>query len=218
MKVSGMKLGGIKRGVLALVCVASSAAAVAQDVGATLREKLAPMQTLQAQFQQTVTDQQDELVQRLNGSLMLQRPNLMRWETEAPDESLMVADGAAVWYFNPFVEQVSVYDQGDAVAQSPLLLLLKGEPESWANYRVSQQGQSYTVEPKAANSQATLELVFSQSGQLKDIYLHEPEGQMTHLALSDVRMNQPIAASQFQFTPPEGVAVDDQRQAKARRE
>lgn len=42
-----------------------------------------------------------------SGTVAVKRPNLFRWDTQKPDENLLVSDGKTVWYYNPFVEQVT---------------------------------------------------------------------------------------------------------------
>lgn len=103
-----------------------------------------------------------DLVQQLHGRMALGRPNYLYWQTDAPDETLMVADGINLWYYNPFVEQVTVYQQAEAVEQSPLLLLLDADATAWANYDVKMADNSFALQPNdQAQSPQSLQLVFA---------------------------------------------------------
>lgn len=37
----------------------------------------------------------------------MKRPNLFNWHMTSPDESVLVSDGQTLWFYNPFVEQVT---------------------------------------------------------------------------------------------------------------
>lgn len=184
------------------------------EARASLFELLASMQSLQADFAQTVTDEQGALVQQLHGRLALARPNLLYWQTDAPDETVMIADGTALWYYNPFVEQVSVYDQTDSMAQSPLLLLVDLDSPAWADYQVSYEDHSYALQPLAGSAaRQSLQLLFASdaSQQLQRIILDDGQGQISTIDLENVQLNGDLPAAIFQFELPAGVELDDQR-------
>lgn len=141
------------------LCVSASAMAANDDQlqteQAQLIERLAELNTLQADFVQLVKDANGELVQQLQGAMVLKRPNKLIWQTDAPDETLLVANGETLWYHNAFIEQVTIYDQAEAVAQSPLLLLLDADNSDWQNYDVAIQTDagehSYTITRKTVH-------------------------------------------------------------------
>lgn len=172
-----------------------------------LQKLLKQTQSLSAEFEQQVKDEQGEVLQTLSGRLKLKRPASLYWHTKKPDESVMVANGSKVWYYNPFVEQVTIYAQQDMVDDSPLLLVLDSNGNQWQNYNVSSDGNRYFVEHETNGSQ--LELVFSDE-KLTEITLVQAQGERTELMLSDVVLNETISDEQFVFEVPAGVDVDDQ--------
>ncbi|RUO61155.1 outer membrane lipoprotein chaperone LolA [Pseudidiomarina marina] len=180
-----------------------------------LLTRLDGLTTLEADFSQEVTDMNGELVQQLYGHMALARPNLLHWQTDAPDETLMVADGQNLWYYNPFVEQVTVYAQAEAVAQSPLLLLLDGDSQAWADYEVKAEANSFALQPlPSADSTQSLQLVFSEKGEqakLQRIILDDGQGQISTIELENVQLNRALNRDLFKFEVPEGIDVDDQR-------
>lgn len=193
----------------------SGAALATEADRQALLERLNSLATLSADFSQQVTDINGELVQQLHGNMALSRPNLLHWQTDAPDETLMVADGQNLWYYNPFVEQVTVYSQANAVSQSPLLLLLDGESDAWQDYDVKAQDNSFALQPKAdADSSQSLQLVFAENGQpaaISRIILDDGQGQISTIDLENVKLNQALSKALFEFEVPAGVDVDDQR-------
>ncbi|PTB88796.1 outer membrane lipoprotein carrier protein LolA [Pseudidiomarina aestuarii] len=81
---------------------------VAADERAALQERLQQISSMDATFSQQVTDGNGELVQQLHGRLALARPHFLYWQTDAPDETVMVADGDSLWYYNGNATATSV--------------------------------------------------------------------------------------------------------------
>ncbi|MGM0526551.1 MAG: outer membrane lipoprotein chaperone LolA [Pseudomonadota bacterium] len=200
-------------GLSLLMFVGATNIAFAQDNDVSakqqVQEKLAKMQSLSAEFSQTVTADNGDTLQQLTGELAIQRPNKLRWRTDPPDDTLMIASGDTVWYYNPFVEQVTLYRQDDAAADSPMLLLLTGSEDQWQDYQVSATAEDqYLVEQIEGNN--SLQLTFSDD-VLQQIRLQQEQGDTIELTLQDVAVNPSLEADMFHFDIPDGVDVDDQR-------
>ncbi|MGM0481974.1 MAG: outer membrane lipoprotein chaperone LolA [Pseudomonadota bacterium] len=189
--------------------VAAAPAETESSAREALQNRLQQMHSLTAEFRQTVTAANGDPLQQLTGKLAIKRPDQMLWRTDPPDDTLMIASGETVWYYNPFVEQVTLYQQADIAANSPMLLLLTGTREQWQNYQVSQlEPGHYAVRNNEAGNE--LRLTFADQ-QLTTIWLQQQQGDVIEINLSQVQLNPQLAAEKFQFTVPEGVDVDDQR-------
>lgn len=177
-----------------------------------LMTKLAKLQYLSANFSQTVIDGDGNTLQSGSGKLLLSKPNLVRWETTEPDESLIVSDGDTLWFFDPFIEQVSAYKLQSAIANTPILLLTNQDQTLWNNYQVSQINQdTYLIHALDTNSQVkTLELNFDND-QLAGFVILDATGQLSRVVLSDVDMLNPPPMEKFTFVLSEGIHIDDQR-------
>ncbi|RUO60264.1 outer membrane lipoprotein chaperone LolA [Pseudidiomarina insulisalsae] len=187
------------------------------DAKRQLQAQLAPISTLQANFQQQVMDAEGELIQELQGELALARPNKFYWQSDAPDELILVADGQSVYYYDPFVEQVTISSQSNASAQSPFLLLLDAEASAWAEYEVSAEGLSYQLEPLTGSAQQqSLQVNFRAQeegdAELAELILDDGQGQVTRIELHDVTVNAALPYTTFRFEIPEHAVVDDQRE------
>ncbi|RAJ96447.1 outer membrane lipoprotein chaperone LolA [Aliidiomarina maris] len=184
----------------------------AQDAYEQLRTKLAAIDTLQAQFEQQVFDDRGELQEQLSGELTLKRPHFLRWETEFPDESVMVADGRAVWYYNAFVEQLSIFDQAQDLEQNPMLVLLSDDESAWQSFEVSvDDGMWYIRENQASYAQTSLGIRFSDSNAIQTLKIDDGQGQVSVFELSQIRMNEPVNDALFEVEVPAHVDIDDQR-------
>ena len=177
-----------------------------------LRNKLATIDTLTADFEQQVFDERGELQETLNGELTLKRPHFLRWETSYPDHSIMVADGEAVWYYNAFVEQLSIFDQAQNLEQNPMLVLLSDDDEAWQRFNVNYEDNFWHVrERDATYVQVSLAVAFDGEDTLKTLRIDDGQGQVSVFDLSAVRLNDAIDATLFSVEVEEHIEIDDQR-------
>lgn len=194
----------------------ASFSAMAEDAKQQLMAKLEVMGGFSANFTQVVSDADGNELQQQTGVLKVRRPNLIYWETLEPDETLVVSDGETLWFYNPFVEQVSAFNVSNAVANTPILLLSDTDESLWQDYNVtakssSDEGASYSIASLDENAQVkTLDLSFN-GDQLTSFIIEDATGQFSKFNLTDVSSDPLPELEQFNFTLPEGVDFDDQR-------
>ncbi|GAK87677.1 outer membrane lipoprotein carrier protein LolA [Vibrio ponticus] len=145
------------------------------------------------------------------GEVEIARPSLFRWSTTLPDENVLISDGKTLWYYSPFIEQVSIYWQEQATEQTPFVLLTRNRASDWDNYQVVQQGDVFTLTPTAVDSnQGQFKLEINDKGAVKGFSVIEQDGQTSAFTFSNIDLSKPNT-NRFTFTIPEGVEVDDQR-------
>ncbi|EJL6391758.1 outer membrane lipoprotein chaperone LolA [Vibrio vulnificus] len=176
-----------------------------------LNQRLGMNDGFSANFNQMVTSPDGEVVMEGEGSVDIARPSLFRWSTSLPDENLLVSDGKTLWYYSPFIEQVSIYWQEQAVQQTPFVLLTRNQSSDWENYQITQDGNMFTLVPKAADStQGQFQIDIDAKGIVHGFNVIEQDGQKGIFKFTDIKLGKP-AAARFTFNVPEGVEVDDQR-------
>ncbi|MGY4676148.1 outer membrane lipoprotein chaperone LolA [Pasteurella sp. P03HT] len=194
----------------ALLWVAMSSVAWA-DAAKELQQRLAKVDMLSADYAQTVSAADGKNVQQGSGKLQIKRPNLFRMDNKEPQESQIISDGKTLWFYDPFVEQVTANWVKDAVNNTPFVLLTTDDKSHWAQYTVEQKADTFTLVPKAKKShikQFTIRI--DQEGVLRNFSTTEKDGQSNLYVLRNIT-NQTLASSLFHFTVPKGVEVDDQR-------
>jgi len=182
------------------------------DSKAELMAKLAKIEFFSAEFKQQIFDQAGNELQQGSGLLSVSKPNLVNWQTITPDESLIVSDGSNLWFYDPFVEQVSVYSLASAIANTPILLITSNDEKLWQDYRVNQLSNNrYLVSASNENARVkSLELTFSNDeNNLIGFNILDATGQLSVISL--LNHHQEPSANLFTFTVPEGVYLDDQR-------
>ena len=188
-----------------------------------LMTKLANLDFFSANFTQEVVSETGELLEQSSGNLAISKPNLANWHTQEPDELTIVSDGADVWFYNPWIEQVSVYSLSAAIAKTPILLLTSKDESLWQQYTVNQekdklQGERFVISAKDPNSQIkSLTLVFSEKdqnslhGNLSQFSFLDATGQVSHIKLSNFDAHTAPNGNLFNFIIPQDVQLDDQR-------
>ncbi|MBE3725279.1 outer membrane lipoprotein chaperone LolA [Vibrio parahaemolyticus] len=176
-----------------------------------LNKRLAMNEGFSADFSQQVISPEGETVMEGEGTVEIARPSLFRWSTTFPDENLLVSDGKTLWYYSPFIEQVSIYWQEQATEQTPFVLLTRNRASDWDNYKISQKGNEFTLIPTAVDStQGQFQINIDATGVVKGFNVIEQDGQKGLFTFSNVKLGKP-KADRFTFTVPKGVEVDDQR-------
>lgn len=185
---------------------------VQADASSDLQQRLGKVKSFHASFTQKVTDGSGQSVQDGEGELWVKRPNLFNWHMTAPDESVLISDGKTLWFYNPFVEQVSATWLKDATSNTPFMLIARNQGSDWQQYNIKQQGDNFELTPKSADGnlkQFTINV--SSNGTINQFSAVEQDGQRSSYALK-AQQNGTVSADKFQFTPPQGVTLDDQRQ------
>ncbi|KDO12932.1 outer membrane lipoprotein chaperone LolA [Vibrio metoecus] len=193
---------------LALLFCSFSAIAAPKD---TLSERLAMSEGFSATFNQQVLSPEGKVILTGNGKVDIARPSLFRWETETPDENLLVSDGTTLWHFDPFVEQVTLYRAEEALEQTPFVLLTRNKASDWDAYHVEEKGDVFTLTPTALDSnQGRFQITISDKGVVQGFKVIEQDGQQSEFTFNKVKQQKPNA-SVFNYKVPKGVEVDDQR-------
>ncbi|MDO6569061.1 outer membrane lipoprotein chaperone LolA [Alteromonas sp. 1_MG-2023] len=201
----------------------SKAADAADNASVLLKKRLHGLQQYQAAFNQTVTDAQGNIVHEAQGTLTMMRPNKLRWETTFPDETLLIADGEAVWNIDTFVEQVTIISQDQAIKDNPIVLLTANDDETWDSFVISKLDdaktpsslEQYQVVPKSTDGQIkSLTLGFNNEGILSTLDMLDAQDQTSALVFSEQDLDFAIDTAKdnlFSVDVPQSYIIDDQR-------
>ncbi|MBA6225250.1 outer membrane lipoprotein chaperone LolA [Colwellia sp. MB02u-18] len=186
----------------------------ADDSKRELMAILAKIEFFSAEFNQQIFDEAGNKLQQGSGLLAVSKPNLVNWQTIMPDESLIVSDGKNLWFYDPFVEQVSVYTLESAIANTPILLITSNDEQLWQDYSVKQLTDNrYLISANNENARVkSLELSFVQKLnhlELAAFNILDATGQLSVITLT--HQDKAPKANLFTFSVPEGVYLDDQR-------
>ncbi len=198
----------------------ASAAAQADAAQDTLKRFVDGVQTFDARFEQTQTDERGKVIARSSGRFLLSRPaasaksdvGRFRWAYEKPYEQLSICDGEKLWAWDPDLDQVTVRNARSALSGTPAALLSQrgGLSEAFVIKDGGSDGDAKVVRllPKAKDGDfKSIELSIDKSGAPLRMRFQDPIGGTSEVKFSNVATNKPIDAAQFQFTPPEGTTI-----------
>lgn len=183
----------------------------ADDAVSRLNQFVAEVSTFQSVFTQTIVDGEGNIIEEADGEFYLSRPGKFRWDYVTPYAQQIVADGQRIWFYDEDLEQITVKNQDEALADTPAGLLSgKSMPEDAYNITTitkddALQWVELTPKDDESNYQR-VQLGFNDIG-LQQMLMTDAFGQLTRLLFTEVKINPDLDAGRFDFTPPAGVDV-----------
>ena len=204
----GRTLAALFLGLVAQVALAASDPAAGRQ---KVEGFLQGLQSLQANFKQTLTDRNGLTVEEASGTLAIRRPDRFRWDYREPNEQLIVADGSRIWLYDADLEQVTVRKLDDTLSATPAMLL-GGQGNLQDNFTVTQASQESGVywvrmEPKRDDTDFKWVRLGFEGATLRAMQLADKLGQTTSLEFTELERNPALDPSRFTFTVPPGADV-----------
>lgn len=193
-----------------LACLLMCTVATARAATSVLDEFFNTLRSISAEFEQTVSNERGEIVQRSTGRLYILRPGKFRWEYDSPYHQLIVSDGIRYWVYDEDLEQVTVHPLDETLSGTPAQLLSSNEPleAHFAIHEIPGTGPTRMELVPIAPETNYQKLLLSFNGTtLATMEIHDSFGQVTFLALHHLQRNPRLDADLFSFTPPPGVDV-----------
>ena len=199
----------------ALALAFVSACALAAGPAATVLDKYFDgLQTLRAQFTQSVKDAKGKSLDTTSGTLVVQRPGKFRWEVSPQSGSggqLLVADGKNVWFLDKDLDQVTVKPADAALSSTPAMLL-SGATNLRDSFTLSPAGSRdglewVLVEPRKPEADFRRALFGFSKGELRKMIIDDRLGQTATIELASVERNAKVDPREVTFTPPQGADV-----------
>lgn len=183
----------------------------ANEVEDRLNNALKSLDNLQADFKQTVLDDDKQVVQQSMGQVSIQRPAKFKWEYQQPYEQLIVGDGKELWVYDVDLDQVTVKPMEQGLASAPIMVLMKKQrvEEEFDVSAIGQRKFLYWIElvPKKQDMEFSRVYLGIGDGQIKAMELRDSFGQSTQIVFENQRSNVVFDPKTFQFDPPPGVDV-----------
>ena len=172
---------------------------------------LADIESMQANFEQTLYDEDLNRLEDSRGVMYLQRPGRFRWDYIEPYPQMIISNGRTLWLYDSELAQVTVKTLDQDIANTPSMLLSSDEPLE-NHFEIAElpgADDKVWVELKPKSPDATfsnMRVVF-QGDDLHSMEFVDSFGQTTQIKFFLLRKNPDIDESRFEFTPPEGVDV-----------
>ncbi len=177
-----------------------------------LQKRLAKINNFHAYFSQICISEDGSNLQEGSGELWMKRPNFFKWHIKYPEESVLVTDGKTLWFYDPFVEQVTATWLKDTTEKILFMLITHNNTNDWKQYQVEQKNDEFRIIPKSSTdgNMRQFAIEVTKSGIIRRFSSIEPNGQRSIYTLK-IQKNSAINTTIFTFIPPPGAALDDQR-------
>ena len=171
------------------------------------------IESLEADFQQEIIDQDGVVLETSQGFLKIKKPNKYRWVFFSPIEQEIVSNGDKIWIHDPELEQVVVRDALDS--DPNMLDFIFDDP------RVIEK--TYSIKPLLEESEVEEKFLLIHLEEASAIFekayvsfnnriideVHVITGvdRTLKIRLKEVRKNTEIRAQEFEFVPTKGTDV-----------
>jgi outer membrane lipoprotein carrier protein len=192
-------------------------AAAAKELPSELRgleSRYKKSTAMTARFEQIIHNSSLGRDESSKGRLYIMRPNLFRWETFAPEPSILTSNGRYAWYYTPpFREgeagQVTKRD-AKTIPSKLAVQLLAGRIEAAGKFDISPiKDLEFRLVPLEKQGDLDhIELILeSQTKLVYKIRLISKSGNKTEITLLDVDLAPRLSKSMFTFQVPPGTEV-----------
>lgn len=174
--------------------------------------------SVQADFEQEVYQATLARTKSSRGSLVVVKPDKVRWEIHAPERSIMVSDGRKVNYFTPDAGAEGngqvIVRPAQFLSRHTILQILNGSIPIQREFKllkvvkVSNSRRKIRLQPKKTLSDvAKIEMLIDPKFRIVGIEIEHRSGNRTKISLKNLRLKDKLPTSLFQFTPPKGTEI-----------
>ena len=206
---------GILSVILCIPFSSSAAELPLQELIDGIQKEYNRSEDLKADFTQEAYNRAVGRSQKAKGTVYLKKPNLMRWDYAEPDLQHFVIDGDTFWWYTPENNQVIKQPASTSFDSKIPLSFLGGVGNlqqdfhiSYAKKEASGKGRvALLLLPRKQGGNLKQLIMEVEGFEIRQVSMEDAYGNLTTLVLSNMRINQKIAAERFRFVPPPGAQV-----------
>lgn len=151
------------------------------------------------------------------GTVSIRKPGRMRWDYDAPEKKLFIADGTRMYFYVPADKQVRVSAMPESGRVPTPILFLAGRGDLLRDFKAeevpapggSTGSRALRLRPVHTEPEYdTLTLVVDGSSfAMRQLIVVDAQGGTSTFSFTNLRENVGVADSRFVFTMPKGVDV-----------
>ncbi len=156
------------------------------------------VESLKANFSQTVYDEGFTLISSTTGSFAFQRPKKLFWHTKKPNDQILLLNNHELWQIDTELEQAVLQEKKD-LSKTPLYWLIN-RPDSLKNTPKFSHSEGDIDWYLAANTYSQpIEFGFTD-GLLRAISLDNELGQIITITFDQLAINPTITPKTFELS------------------
>jgi outer membrane lipoprotein carrier protein len=181
-----------------------------------LQNFLVNFNSLEANFVQSLINENGEELEKTEGILYLQQPGKFHWSYVVPYTQKIISDGNVLWVFDEDLEQLTIREMGNAIEQTPAGIILGNNDIDkhffQVNMGVIEEYDWIELTPKDIDAQYKNIRIGFEDSKLGMMIIVDNLGQTTRIDFLDVKRNAELARALFEFEAPDNVDIIDERE------
>ena len=181
-----------------------------------LQAAYAGMKGFRARFTQELTHQESGTTETRKGTLLFQKPLLVRWETDAPNPELLLVSAKEIWNWLPDEELAYKYSLEVAHDSRSVIMVVTGQSPLNQDFDVERMPDEnglihlllYPKDPAPQLTEAQL-WVDPGTSLIRQALIMDFYGNTNQITFDSLTPDAPLKAADFIFTPPAGTEVED---------
>ncbi len=172
------------------------------------------IQSIQASFEQTIFDSENDVIDYSEGSFLLKKPGKIIWKFTAPSIKKIIVHDQKITTYDADLNQVLIVPFSDRYQSSLANILLKND-SLMSYYQISSETTNENVYSvilvqKGNNDLFTKMKITVVEMLLTKIKLWDASGQSIDIRFDNIILNASLSDASFKFSIPKGADVFDQ--------
>ncbi len=174
--------------------------------------------SFQADFQQISSiSGMSQRTRKGNGTMVIQKPGLLRWDYISPDKQVLVSDGEIFSLYFSSENQMIMTPAREYLQEDITYNFFSGKGDVLRDFNVTRVPQHFEQEgyyaiqltPRKTHAQVETLYVWvdSVSFMVNRLQILDHLGSTTDLVFSNMKLNEKFPQEFFHFTPPEGTEI-----------
>jgi outer membrane lipoprotein carrier protein len=195
---------------------AATAAPSPDEIAKKLQQTYEKTSSFQADFSQSTSLQQSRRQREGEGTMVIAKPGLMRWDYRKPDRQVFICDGTTMSMYFAKAAQMMVIPARDYLQSDVTYAFFVGTGDILRDFEPRFPkadyccGESPTLQlfPRVEHGQVEhLDVWIDDRSLVRRLRIVDHFGSLTELNFTNTRLNQPVDREIFKFTPPTGTEI-----------
>lgn len=197
---------------LLLLLVAEGAAEISlEEKVAKLQEAYDKTSSFTADFSQETSMKLSRRQRQGQGSLVIKKPGLMRWDYQKPELQVLICDGEKMSMYFSSAQQMIVMPAHEYLQSDVTYAFFAGNGNLLRDFRVEAVAVDYCcgelpdlqLLPKKQHPQVeSIYLWLDERFLISRMKINDHYGSVTDLSFTNIKVNQPVSSELFNFVPP----------------
>ena len=201
---------------LFLILLVLASVSHAAGITSEIQKEYDSLKGFQVDFKQQLKNAASGEIETREGRIWFKQPGLVRWQTDSPENELLVVGKDVVWDFFKDEDTAIKYAASDILSSKNMIKFISGKAKLEEDFVIEDMGMEMglrklmltPIEPEPSLVLATI-WVDPTTKLLRSILLVDFYGNGNKLGLDNFVRKPALPDNLFQFVPPEGVSVQD---------